>query len=115
MILAGVDDGLYLSTDGGQSWTVTNQRQSMTSGTSIPTGELFVYLIGENAGLYQSDDFGQTWMPLNLQLENDAITYIAVHPLKNSTITVGSFREDLYQTIDGGKSWIKIAEAGQPE
>ncbi|MDE5416340.1 hypothetical protein [Alkalihalobacterium chitinilyticum] len=44
-----------------------------------------------------------------------SITYIAVHPLKNSTITVGSFREDLYQTIDGGKSWIKIAEAGQPE
>lgn len=113
MVIAGSEDGIYLSEDGGQSWRVTNQRQSMTSGASIPSGEIFVYLLGNDAGLYTSEDFGETWIPLSLQIEDDAITHIAVHPTNNDTITVGTFREDLYQTMDGGKNWIKIAEAGQ--
>ncbi|MEB1807446.1 MAG: hypothetical protein LPK26_09115, partial [Bacillaceae bacterium] len=77
------------------------------------SGEIFVYLLGNDAGLYTSEDFGETWIPLSLQIEDDAITHIAVHPTNNDTITVGTFREDLYQTMDGGKNWIKIAEAGQ--
>lgn len=61
-----------------------------------------------------SEDFGETWSSLHLQLEDDEVLEIAVHPEDTGTYAVGTLNEDIFETKDGGITWKQLARAGEP-
>jgi photosystem II stability/assembly factor-like uncharacterized protein len=120
------DDGLYKSTDGGDTWT-------KVGGQGWPTGPLgkigvavspsnpnrvyaLVEAMGDKKGLYRSDDAGQTWKLINNEhyfIQRPwYFTHVWADPKNEDTVYV----EDLgvYRSTDGGKNliWLKTVPHG---
>ncbi|MDQ0256201.1 photosystem II stability/assembly factor-like uncharacterized protein [Evansella vedderi] len=115
-LLAGTQYGIFKSEDSGETWELIQDSSTIFSakGAYGQSGTVVAYFLGEDEGLMITEDFGQSWLPLNLQLIDDAVVHIAIHPVKEGTFSVGTVEEDIYQTIDNGANWIKIADSGVP-
>jgi hypothetical protein len=115
-VLAGTGNGILESQDGGETWRVQSDQQSFISAQVVPQQpeKLIAYVLGQNEGLMISEDFGETWTSLNLALEDDVVLHIAIHPAQEGVYTIGTQKEHVFQTTDGGANWVKIAESGKP-
>lgn len=116
-ILAGTQQGVFESHDGGETWELKSNERTIISGEGAnQLGEIIVaYVLGQPAGLMISEDFGETWDSLNMVLEeDDAVIHIAIHPNEEGVYAVGTSQEHLFQTTDGGKNWTQLAESGEP-
>lgn len=115
-LLAGTQNGILVSTDGGKTWSPKSNTQTFTSAKGViqPSGKIVAYLLGENEGLMSSDNFGETWTSLNLKLKEDAALHIAIHPNEEGIYAVGTHKEHVLQTIDGGETWTNLAKSGKP-
>ncbi|GAE24974.1 hypothetical protein JCM9140_941 [Halalkalibacter wakoensis JCM 9140] len=115
VLLAGTEFGLFISEDGGLKWDEYQKDFIATAFEYVNESELLLaYFIGEKEGLHVSDDFGQTWVSMNLQLEEDAVTYISVHPFNDDEIIVGTVQQSVYRTTDLGRNWEVLATEGEP-
>ncbi|WP_236611086.1 F510_1955 family glycosylhydrolase [Halalkalibacterium ligniniphilum] len=115
-LIAGTENGLFASYNGGQEWELVNGTYTMTAITTLDADseKVVAYLIGEQEGLFYSEDFGNTWESLNFQLEDDAIMLISGHPLDESSLIVASHQQNIYETKNFGESWETLAEEGRP-
>jgi photosystem II stability/assembly factor-like uncharacterized protein len=115
IISGGAEDGLYVSRDGGDSWS------RMTNG--LPTGvvgksdlavsaaaPLRVYALVEakvGGGLYRSDDAGEHWALMNTTpgLITRPFYYdnVDADPTNADVVYVGT--EGFYKSADGGKTF----------
>ncbi|WEG15327.1 YCF48-related protein [Alkalihalophilus pseudofirmus] len=114
-VLAGTEEGVYMSLDSGQTWEEMESNSTATALESLngDNEELMAYFVGELEGLYFSKDFGQTWESLDFTLENDMISYISQHPGQDNEIILGSMQEAIYHTSDFGDTWTQLAENGK--
>ncbi|MFB6279133.1 MAG: WD40/YVTN/BNR-like repeat-containing protein [Salinibacter sp.] len=119
-IISGGDngDGLYKSTDGGDTWTrLENGLPSGLVGkidlAVTPAAPDRVYALveapGDQQGLYRSDDAGESWRQVT---DKDEImsrpfyfTHIFAHPKDPDQIFVGNVR--YWVSDDGGKTFKK--------
>ncbi len=58
-------------------------------------------------GMYKSVDRGETWTEINTGLDNTskAINAIAIHPDNSDIVYIGTIRDGIYYTENGGSSW----------
>ncbi|HEX4961883.1 MAG TPA: S8 family serine peptidase [Thermoanaerobaculia bacterium] len=94
--------------DGGKSWStypVTGARNvcSMVRSPSVPS----VLYAMATEGLFKSVDTGQTWSRTALQDVGDLClsTSLAVDPADSDKVYVGTGRQGLVASQDGGASW----------
>jgi photosystem II stability/assembly factor-like uncharacterized protein len=130
----GYGDGVYKSTDGGNTWQNMGLRESehiakiwidpRDSNVVLVASQGPLFSAGGERGLFKTTNGGRTWMPI-LQISGDTgITDLAVDPRNpdvmyaaayqrrrsTSIIIAGGPESALYKTIDGGKSWTKLTE-----
>ncbi|MEM6794555.1 MAG: glycosyl hydrolase [Acidobacteriota bacterium] len=131
-------DGVYRSTDGGETWThlgleATRQISEIVVHPSDPD---VAWLAAQGnpwgpnveRGVYRTDDGGLSWEPV-LQVSEDAgcvslaidpgnprVLYAAFWDHRRSPWFVRSGGEGsgLYKSVDGGESWTRL-EGGLPE
>ena len=72
--------GLYLSTDGGNSWTKTGLSIPPSVQSIVFNSDGHLFLIGPGDGLRRSTDNGISWELLNAGLTNTAINCIMLDP-----------------------------------
>lgn len=98
--------GLFVSTDGGATWT---QRSGLVSRRVAqvlvsPTDANRVYVAGES-GFERSVDAGVTWTTLRAGQISDAV----IDPNAANTLYINVRSDGIYKTTDGGTTWTKLA------
>ncbi|MDX2443125.1 MAG: hypothetical protein QNK30_04940, partial [Bacteroidales bacterium] len=133
-----VGDGVYKTTDGGDSWKNMGLENTERIGRIVihPSNPDTVYVAAlghlwdpnEDRGLYKTIDGGKTWENILYIDENTGCSDIAIDPenpevlyaamwdfqRKPWTFRSGGKGSGLYKTIDGGKTWEELRN-GFPE
>jgi len=119
-LAAGTEAGLYVSPDGGETWTKSgaadvsgNIEAIAVSPEFASTRTLVVNVKGQ--GIYISRDAGNafvrpSWGPI------DRIRYLAFSPLYASDETIyAASDENLYRSTDGGAGWSVVSRPARYE
>ena len=108
----GNKGGLYVSNDGGDSWTRASLGESWIWNIHV-TKDGTVYCSGQQ--LWRSTDGGRTWTRIsNFTQQPRAVVGLEVHPRDPDTIWITrvtwdfSSNGEIYKTADGGKTWTDI-------
>jgi len=131
-------DGVYKSTDAGQSWThvglADTRHISRVLVSSLDPEVVFVGAMGhfygpnEERGVFRSTDGGRNWekvlyvddrhgvSDMDIDPTNPNIVYAAFWHFdrKPWTHTTGSLEGGVFKSVDGGTTWKKLTE-GLPE
>lgn len=131
-------DGVYKSTDGGQTWSNMGLRDSHHIGRIAlhPTdaNTVLVAAMGhlwgpnEERGLYRSGNGGETWQPVLYVDEHTGAVDVAFDPSDPSVVYAAMYQRrrraygfhgggpgtGLYKSTDGGENWRELT-AGLPE
>jgi photosystem II stability/assembly factor-like uncharacterized protein len=106
-LLAGTWNGVYRSTDYGDTWNLTLPT-SIKDFTvdSVAGGNRIIYA-GGHGGVYISRDDGINWRAVNSGLENREVRSIAIIPdeSEGSTLLAGT-GEGVFRSSNYGTSWV---------
>jgi photosystem II stability/assembly factor-like uncharacterized protein len=91
-ILATTPDGIWTSTNEGESWTLHGFPRFYEA-------------------IQRSTDGGKTWAAAPLPVEpNSTIYWFATHPTDPNVIVANSLNGYVYTSGDGGDSWTKVKQ-----
>ena len=137
-VMSSYGDGVYKSTDAGQTWKHMGLTETQHISRVIihPTNPDIVYvaaqgqLYGPNKerGVYKSTDGGKTWKntlfvneltgaaELSMDANYPEIMYAAMweHQRKPNMVVSGGEGSGLYKSMDAGETWAEMTE-GLPE
>lgn len=120
LIYAATDHGVFKSEDAGTSWSRVSSGITVSGSGDVPVQALLldptdpnvVYARAFDQGpLFKTVDGGGTWRQIN-----DHVSAIAIAPSNpqylyaaraGSTITTSPCCPDVWQSTDGGESWLK--------
>lgn len=134
-----IGNGIYKSTDGGETWTMIGLENSgrvsriivhPTNPDVVWVGALgHAYAPQKDRGLHKSSDGGKSWKQVLFVDENTGVSDIAIDAtnpriifagmwqlsLKTWNRTSGGPGSGLHMSKDGGETWTKLKGAGLPE
>lgn len=137
-VMTSYGDGVYKSTDAGQTWTHLGLKETQHISRIIihPRNPDIVYvaaqgqLYGPNKerGVYKSTDGGKTWkntlfvneltgaVELSMDANYPEIMYAAMweHQRKPNMVVSGGAGSGLYKSTDAGETWTELTK-GLPE
>lgn len=122
-ILATTPDGIWTSTDEGESWALhafprfyEKDRISYCRGVALKADDPEVIFVGNGdmipgrtGAIRRSKDGGKTWEAVSLPVEpNSTIYWFATHPSDPNIIVANSLNGYVYTSGDRGDSWKKL-------
>ncbi|MBO0587722.1 F510_1955 family glycosylhydrolase [Sporosarcina sp. E16_8] len=115
MIAIGSKEGLFLSEDYGEKFSLFNEAKMVTYVTLTDAGGFYANLENEKVMLtsfaLDSDQEIEIQLPNNQQIE--PIAFIAVNPNNPKEIVIATHNNDIYLTKDEGLNWKTLAESGE--
>jgi photosystem II stability/assembly factor-like uncharacterized protein len=133
-----VGDGVYKSTDGGESWThlglAESERITRIVIDRTDSKRVFVCATGQlwsanvERGVFRTEDGGATWEQVLAVDENTGCSDLAIDPQDSSLLYAGMWQfrrypdffdsggpgSGLYRSTDGGDTWEEMTE-GLPQ
>jgi photosystem II stability/assembly factor-like uncharacterized protein len=115
LIAVGADGYVYLSDDGGDTWTTVDAGDATTENLTkvwiVRTNPSVVYALGANNALIKSENGGYSWFALTGPSASDALVDI-VAPNEYDVLVLNDDAELWYST-DGGTTWTEMADLPQ--
>jgi photosystem II stability/assembly factor-like uncharacterized protein len=115
---AGTLGGLFRRAVGDDRWEVVTrglpERPHVQAITVHPRHPEVVYL-GTQEGPCRSTDHGASWERLGFPDAGIQVWSILVHPGDPRRLYLGASPVAVYRSDDGGDTWRRLPEAGQPE
>jgi photosystem II stability/assembly factor-like uncharacterized protein len=109
-ILAGTSQGLYASSNGGQSWSILSadlaqmQVYSILASPSDPT----LLLAGTNDGVFRSLNGGSAWGAVNANMRDVTVRSLVLDRWKPSQIYAAT-SSGLFKSFDSGMTWRLVS------
>jgi photosystem II stability/assembly factor-like uncharacterized protein len=122
-LLATTPDGIWMSTDEGQNWSLhgfpkfaERDNISYCRGVAVKPDDpdtIFVangdFIPGKRGAIHRTKDGGRNWSKLALPVEpNSTIYWFATNRADPNIIAANSLHGYLYLSLDGGDSWEKL-------
>ncbi|MGE0821897.1 MAG: WD40/YVTN/BNR-like repeat-containing protein [Candidatus Binatia bacterium] len=122
-LLVTTPDGIWTSTNDGQSWTVhpfprffERDKISYCRGVAVKPDSPDVWFVangdfipGRTGAIQRSTDGGKTWTKLPLPVQpNSTMYWIATHPADPNFVVANSLHGYVYTSDNGGDSWQKL-------
>jgi len=97
--------GIFESTDGGLSWTVSNSGlpQAVVETLTIDPANPSVIYAGTSSGLFKTTDGGQDWTAVP-GLTTTLVNQVVIDPSNFSTLYAAT-GAGVFKSVDGGLSW----------
>lgn len=123
ILVSGSDDGqVYLTRDGGGTWTNVRNKISGVAPLTYVSGVLAsrheagrIYATFDahydsdyRAYVFVSNDFGQTWRAINRGLPEASVNAILEHPRNPNLLFVGH-EMGLHVSLDRGENWVPLS------
>ena len=111
-VLDHTDGGLYMSSDGGKSWTDSaSMRGHSIRALSMAPSDPKTLVAGALDGVFRSSDAGKSWTLISPagSTEIHEIQSIAIDPVDPRIIYAGTWHLP-WKTIDGGEHWNNVKE-----
>ena len=109
----GCGDGVYRSTDNGDSWTLANTALTSTDVVALAINSINgraslpeFFLRCEGGGIFRSTDNGDTWTERNRAFTAYDVDAVAINSA--SYIFAGA-NGGIFRSTNGGDSWIDIS------
>ncbi|MEW5888196.1 MAG: F510_1955 family glycosylhydrolase [Pseudomonadota bacterium] len=113
-VAAATERGLYLSTDGGDTFRALSQEQTTSVAFDLDGEHLWAGGFTGQARLVRVAWRGSKSEDVKLpELGRDAVSYIAQNPAARSEYAIATFERSVFLSRDGGRSWTRIAERGR--
>jgi photosystem II stability/assembly factor-like uncharacterized protein len=100
-LLAGGFDGIYLSEDGGRTFSRT---LSTLSVVSLDTVDGETVLAGGDAGVFRSTDGGKSWGGASAGLPSTSVLRVQLAP-SAPAVAWATTTDGVAKSLDGGKTW----------
>lgn len=115
VIFAGTaGQGIFRSSDGGQTWDPLNQGLGDLNVTSI-AGDAQTLYVGTPRALYRSTNGGTSWSETALTASGSGVRALAGNPQNRSIVYVSSRTGcGLIRSSDGGRTWQAQTAASEP-
>lgn len=112
-LIAGTDDGVWKSDDGGVTWIAHNASMRAISVNSVvlDRDNNGVCFAATNSGVYRSPDQGNTWIRLS-QL-SAVVNCVAQVPRHSQTMLIGTTR-GIFRSFDSGVTWTLMTPVSLP-
>jgi photosystem II stability/assembly factor-like uncharacterized protein len=112
--------GLYMSTDGGESWSDISRRPGLPGGQLGKIGvavsaarkdRVWAIVEAEDGAIFRSDDAGATWTRLseNKNLRKRPWYYHHIYADPQDAETLWVLNDSCYRSIDGGQTFTHVA------
>ncbi len=117
-VFAGADDGIYKSSDGGQSFERLDSPMNAMDVWRIafdPTDPDTMFAGTRPAALFRSTDGGRQWTRLPVDMVEECpnvgvprVTALTVDPADNRIVWAGVEVDGVRRSLDGGETWTRI-------
>ncbi len=106
-VFIGTNQGMYVSTDGGDQWVPKSQGldTKLVARLLIDPNHRNVLYAGTEKGIYKSTDYGETWKATNNGLTNLVVRSMVIDSL--NAIYVGT-QGGLFKSTDSGNTWVPL-------
>lgn len=112
VVAMATEDGVWLSTDYGNSFTRAGDEGIATAVTFSSSGQTLFFGY-QSLSSFDIASQQTTTMSAPTIAAEDAISNIAVNPLQPDEMALATFNKDIYLSQDGSKTWTPIAEKGK--
>ncbi|MHB8405126.1 MAG: Ig-like domain-containing protein [Gammaproteobacteria bacterium] len=110
IIYSGSGGALYVSNNGGTSWSVTHLLEDINLIEPF-AGESGTLVVGGDQGIYITQNEGQNWSSLNGNITTSLLNGISVNGSEIFT-SVQDFSP--IQSFDGGSTWVQLTGSHPP-
>jgi photosystem II stability/assembly factor-like uncharacterized protein len=115
----GLASGLFKSVDGGDTWAEITHNEGLPKGligkinisiSGADPNRVYVSVEAADGGFFRSDDAGANWTKINedRNIRQRAFYFNRVQADTRSRDTVYIMNVELYKSIDGGKTLVRI-------
>ncbi len=111
VIYSGSGGGLYVSTNGGSTWSFVHLMEDLNMIQVFVAGSTEYLVVGGDQGIYESTNQGSSWTSLNGNAYTGLQTGVAVSGSEILT-PVQDFSPE--QSFDGGNTWEQLSSSGAP-
>lgn len=115
LLLVGSKEGIYISEDYGQNFSILNSTQMVTYVTLTEAGGYYTNFDINKVYLksFSLENSTETSIELPKEIMTDPIIYIALNPNNEKEIVIITNNLNIYQSKDQGLTWDKLAFNGK--
>jgi photosystem II stability/assembly factor-like uncharacterized protein len=104
--------GVYVSNNGGSSWTSANDGSTATANVSglevHPSDPQMVYMVAPASGLFKTMDGGRNWTKIGGLPGGVRSLSVALDPVNPDLILLGSEGRGFFRSEDSGQTWNQV-------